>query len=105
MVKQLIILVGASVVAVIFQNQIVHGLNLMVMAHNREAVSLAGIFSGDHMGRMIQGVISLVLLPVGVGAILSGGYWLIKKSMMPHTLTVVWVLWTVLSTTLIAQAG
>jgi hypothetical protein len=105
MVKQVILLIIASVLAVIFQNQIVHALNMLVTAHNREAQSLAGIFAGDHMGRMIQGVIAVVLLPVGVGAILSGGYWLIKKQMMPHTLTVVWVLWTVLLTTLIAQAA
>lgn len=105
MIKQLILLVIASVLAVMFQSQIVHALNILVSAHNREAQSLAGVFSGDHTGRMIQGVIAVVLLPVGVGAVLSGGYYLIKKEMMPHTLTLVWVLWTVLITTLIAQAG
>jgi len=105
MVKQIILLIIASVLAVMFQSQIMHALNVLVMAHNKEASSLAGIFSGDHMGRMIQGVIAVVLLPVAVGAVLSGGYWLVKKQMMPHTLTVVWVLWTVLLTTLIAQAG
>ena len=105
MVKQLILIVLASILAVMFQSQIIHGLNILVMAHNQEAASLAGIFSGDHTGRMIQGVIAVVLLPVGVGAVLSGGYWLVKKQMMPHTLTVVWVLWTVLITTLIAQAS
>ena len=105
MFKQLILLIVASVIVVIFQSDIVHGLNILVTAHNKEASSLAGIFSGDHTGRMIQGVIAVVLLPVGVGAVLSGGYWLIKKEMMPHTLTVVWVLWTILLTTLIAQAA
>lgn len=105
MIKQLILLIIASVVAIMFQSQIVHGLNMLVMAHNKEAASLAGIFSGDHTGRMIQGVIAVVLLPVAVGGVLSGGYWLVKKQMMPHTLTVVWVLWTILLTTLIAQAA
>jgi hypothetical protein len=105
MTKQIILLIIASVLAVMFQGQIVHALNLLVTAHNKEASSLAGIFSGDHMGRMIQGVIAVVLLPVGVGAVLSGGYYLIKKQMMPHTLTVIWVLWTILLTTLIAQAA
>ncbi len=105
MIKQLFLLIIASVLAVMFQGQIVHGLNHLVTAHNKEAASLAGIFSGDQMGRMIQGVIAVVMLPVGVGAVLSGGYYLVKKEMMPNTLTVVWVLWTILLTTLIAQAA
>ncbi len=105
MFKQLILIIIASVLAVMFQSQIVHGLNMLVVAHNKEAISLAGIFSGDQIGRLIQGVIAVVLLPVGVGAVLAGGYWLVKKEMMPHTLTIIWIMWTILLTTLIAQSS
>ncbi|PHQ81501.1 MAG: hypothetical protein COB66_02040 [Coxiella sp. (in: Bacteria)] len=105
MVKQGILIIGASVAATFFAHQLVLALSMLVHAHNVVEAPLAGVFSGDKMGRVIQGVVALVLIPVGVGAVLSVAYYLVKKTAMPHVLTIVWVIWTILLTTLIAQAG
>lgn len=104
MVKQIILLIGVSIVAVFFKNEITHALNLLVYAHNQVAGWLSLIFSNDHVGRIIQGIISLIVIPVVIGAVLAGAHWLVKKTSMPHTLTVIWVIWTILLTTLLAQA-
>ena len=105
MVKQGILLIGASVAATFFAQQLILALSMLVHAHNVVEAPLSGVFAGDHMGRVIQGVVALVVIPAVIGAVLAFAYWLVKKSMMPHLLTVVWVIWTILLTTLIAQAG
>ncbi len=105
MVKQVILIICASVAAIFFKNELVHGLNLLMFAHNQVAGSLATIFSGDKLGLIIRGVISLIVVPAVIGGVLTFAYWVVKKTAMPYTLTTIWIIWTVLLTTLLAQAG
>ena len=105
MIKQLILIVCASIAAAFFKNELTHGLQILIMGHNEVARWMAMIFSNDHAGRIIQGVVALIVIPVAVGVVLSFAYWIVKKSMLPHTLMVIWMVWTVLLTTLLAQAG
>lgn len=105
MIKQIILVILASVAAIFFQNEIVHGLNLLVLGHTEMLKWLGSIFSNDRAGRIIVGVIALVIIPVLVATIVSFVYWLVKKRMLPFTATIGWVLWTVLLTTMLAQAA
>ena len=105
MVKQGVLLIGASILATFFAHQLIVGLGMLVHAHDVVQAPLAGVFSGDKMGRIIQGVVALIVIPAVVGGGLALAYWLVKKSTMPYLLTIVWVVWTILLTTLLAQAG
>ncbi len=105
MIKQFILVILASVAAIFFQSEIVHALNILVLGHTEMLKWFGTIFSNDRTGRIIVGVIALVIIPVLVASIVSIVYFLVKKRAMPFTATIGWVLWTVLLTTMLAQAG
>ncbi len=103
MIKQFILIVGASVAAIFLKDYLMHGITFLVMAHNEVSKWLVMVFANDQAGLIIQGVVSLILIPLVVAGILNFAYWAVKKTAMPHTLTVVWVIWTIILTTLLAQ--
>lgn len=105
MIKQIILLIVASIASIFFRNQLVDGVHFLLYSHDHLAALLTGIFASDQTGRMIHDVIALLLIPVVIGGGLSFLHWIVKKKAMPHTLTVMWVIWAVLVTALLAQAG
>lgn len=105
MIKQVILLIVASIASIFFKNQLVQGIHFLLYSHHQLADTLTGIFATDQTGRMIHDVIALLLIPVVIGGILSLAHWLVKKRPMPHTLAVMWVIWAILVTALLAQAG
>lgn len=105
MVKQVILIVLLSLVAIFFRSEISHLLNAVVYAHNAVAKLLHFIFSDDTVGKLIQNVIALLFLPFVAGLIVALIFWLVKRATMPHIMAVVWVLWLVLLITMLAQTG
>lgn len=103
MAKHLLFLVGFSIAAVFFKGQLVHVLHGLLAVHDRIANGLGVIFSGDAVGRILQSVIALLLIPIVVGAILAVAHWFLKQAHFPHTMTVIWVVWTVLLVTMLSQ--
>lgn len=103
--KQLVLLVVASVAAIFFKNELVHGLNLLIQGHNTVSHWMAMVFSGDVVGRIIQGVIALLLIPMAIGFVASIVYWVVRKAAFPHAFLVIWATWLVLLVTLLAQTG
>ncbi len=103
MAKQSIALVVLSLLAVVFMSQLNHVLDVLVGIHNHIAKGLHFIFADDKVGLVIQDMIALLLIPLISGFALTLSYWLAKRSQMPYMMTVVWVVWLVLLTTMIAQ--
>jgi FtsH-binding integral membrane protein len=105
MIKQVVLLIAASIASIFFKSQLVEGVHFLLYSHDHLAATLTGIFATDQTGRMIHDVIALLLIPIAIGGILSLVHYVVKKKPMPHTLTVMWVIWAVLVTALLAQAG
>lgn len=105
MLKQSILILILTLVTIFFRAEISHILNALVYAHNAIAGSLHFIFSDDTVGRLIQNVISLLLLPFICGLLVALVFWLIKRATMPHIMAVVWILWLILLITMLAQTG
>jgi hypothetical protein len=61
------------------------------------------VFSEGATGRLIQNLISLLIIPAICGFIVGIVFWLIKREAMPHIMAVVWVLWLILLVTMLAQ--
>lgn len=105
MLKQSILILILTLVTIFFRAEISHVLNALVYVHNAIAGSLHFIFSDDKVGRLIQNVISLLLLPFICGLIVALVFWLVKRVTMPHIMAVVWILWLILLITMLAQTG
>lgn len=103
MLKHILLLVGLSVAAVFFKGQLVHVLHGLLDIHDRIANGLGIIFSGDEVGRILQAVIALLLIPIVLGVVIAIAHWFIKQAHFPHTMTVIWVSWTILLVTMLSQ--
>lgn len=103
MLKHILLLVGCSIAAVFFKDQLVHVLHGLLAVHDRVANGLGVIFSEDSVGRVLQSVLALILLPIALGVIVALGHWLLKQVHFPHTMTVIWVTWTILLVAMLSQ--
>lgn len=105
MLKQSILIIVLSLIAIFFRVELSHALDLLVRAHNSVSHLLRLVFADDAIGRTIQNLIALILIPTFCGLIVGLGFWLVKRGTMPHIMAVVWVLWLILLVTMLAQTG
>ncbi|WP_267257021.1 hypothetical protein [Coxiella endosymbiont of Ornithodoros maritimus] len=101
MIKQFILLVLLSLAAIFFRIELSYVLDGLVYIHNYIARTLHLIFSDDPAGRLIQNMVSLLIIPVVAGFVVATAFWLIKRMVMPHMMAVIWVLWLILLTTMV----
>lgn len=105
MIKQIILIILLSACAIFFKTQLSHILDGLIYVHNYIAVSLHMIFSDDAVGRLIQDMVSLLIIPLVGGLLVAMVFWMFKREAMPHTLSLVWVVWLILVITMIAQTN
>lgn len=103
MLKQFILIILLTVAAVFFKSQLSHVLDWLISVHNQIATVLTKIFASDDDGRLVQDIIALLLIPILLGGVVGVIFWFIKHEMMPHMMLVIWFVWLVLLTTMIAQ--
>ncbi len=103
MVKHFILILSLTALGVMFRNELVHALDGLVLIHNYIAQTLHLVFSNDQVGRLIQDMVSLLAIPLVAGFCVAIIFWILKKAAMPHTISVIWVLWLILVTTMLAQ--
>lgn len=103
MIKQFILIVLFSFAAIIFRTQLHHALGSLIYVHNYIAQALHMVFSDDNAGRLIQDIISLLLIPVLAGLIVAMMFLLFKREAMAHSMAVIWVVWLVLLVTMITN--
>lgn len=104
MLKNVVILILLSIVAIFFKIELAAVLHFLVVVHNKIASWIAPIFSGQQIGVMIQSVLSLILLPLLLVLVVAGLYWVIKRGKMPYVVEAMWGVWIILLVTLLAQA-
>ena len=96
-IKQAILLLILSVLAMFLQNQLAHVLVFMLHLHNIVAGFVGKLTSHfGSVGIIIQGIVSLVLIPVLFGLVVSGLFWLVKHMSMPYMMSVIWVVWMIM---------
>lgn len=103
MVKQIILISLLSIATIMFREHLAYSLDYVVFLHNRIAEALHLVFADDNVGRLIQDMIALLFIPVVCGLLLASMFWLVKRTKMPHVMTVIWVVWLVLLVTMLAQ--
>lgn len=93
MLKKVLALLLLSIVMIFFLPYAQHLIHWLVMGHTWISDSLINIFSGGEAGNMIRGLIAVLCLPVLLGLIPSGIYWLIRRQHFPYFMEVVWFFW------------
>lgn len=105
MFKHILMLVGLSVAAIFFQNQLLAVLHFLTKIHDQVGSGLALIFSKNTVGEIVQSVFALLLIPVVIGILVSIAHFFMKQEHFPHTFTVIWVSWAILLAGILAEEG
>lgn len=103
--KHSFLIIACSIAAIFFKNQLTHILDFLLVAHNHVASWMSAIFSNDSAGLIIQGIIALVLIPAAAGLIAAIVCWIAKRPSHPHVMVTIWIVWTILLVTMLAQAA
>lgn len=103
MVKQSILFVSFSIIAIFFKLQLAKLWQEIMLLNNKLSSGLTLIFSSDQTGRIVQSVVILIVIPLIVGGIVALVFWLLKRSAMPHIMTTIWLTWTVLLVSMLAK--
>lgn len=100
MTKHLVLLIILSVVAVFFRAELAYVVHIALQVHDHLVAWLGLVFSAGKWGQLIQLSLVLLLIPVVLGLVISGVYWLIKRKKLPCLMEVIWISWFVLLTAL-----
>ena len=105
MFKHILFLIGLSVAAIFFQDQLMQALQFFMVMHAELAKGLGDIFSVDKIGEVVQSVLALLLIPAAIGVLIAVLHFFIRKHHFPHTMTTIWVAWAVLLVSVLSQTG
>lgn len=105
MIKHVLMLIGLSVAAIFFQDQLMAALKFFMLVHAELAKGLGVIFSVDKIGEIVQSVLALLLIPAVIAAIVALAHLFIRQQHFPHTMTVIWIAWAVLLVSVLSQTG
>lgn len=105
MVKHIVVLIIASIIAVFFRTEVSYIAHGLLMVHDKIVHVLSAVFSGGQWGQLIELSFTLFILPVIFGLIVAGIYWMIKRKAMPRMMELVWIIWVILLTALSLQGS
>lgn len=101
MLKNFIVLILLSL-GVVFGTKHIHPfLLVLVSAHDWIAQLLLQVFSGGEIGSAVRNLLSLIILPLFIGAIPAIVYWFSKHRQFPYFMHIVWIMWLVQTTAII----
>mgnify|MGYP004001754247 CR=1 FL=1 len=101
MIKQLIYLLIASLIIVLFASFFNHLLTWLQQLHHLLQNTLTQVFANSQLGQTITGLLSLFLVPLVIMLVVSGVYLVFKKKPLPQQDGLLWAVWLVLATTLV----
>jgi len=103
MYKQCILLVILTIVAVFIQDQLEHVVKIILYVHDLIAKDLMFFLSGRPLGRVIQGIVALLVIPFIAGGLAALGFWLVKHVSMPHMMATIWIMWMIVLVAVLAS--
>jgi hypothetical protein len=103
MLKHIAAIVLLSIFVIIMMSNVQVVLNLLLSAHQWISQTLTDVFSGGPAGNLTRQLIALLCLPLLIGLIPVGIYWLAKRSFFPYFMTFVWASWLVEVTAIVVM--
>ncbi|MDF1654804.1 MAG: hypothetical protein P1U34_06780 [Coxiellaceae bacterium] len=105
MVKHFVLLIIVSIVAVFFRTEISYLVHGLLMIHDKIVHGLSAVFSGGQWGQLIELSLTLFIIPVVLGLIIMGIFWVVKRTQLPRIMEFIWIVWFILLTALALQGS
>lgn len=99
----LVILVVLSLIILAFMSNTQAVVNGILAAHAWLADLLTQVFSGGTAGDLTRQLIALITIPIALSLIPVLIYWLLRRSMFPYFMQVIWVTWLIQTAALVIQ--
>jgi hypothetical protein len=103
MLKQIFLIIFASIVIIFFTPFLQHVLHMIVASHDWINNQLKQVFSVGEAGRIIRELLAMLAVPVLVSIFPAAIYWLIKRAWFPWTLEIIWVVWLMQATAIVQR--
>ena len=103
MYKHIIYLLVLSVIVLFTIPYCNTGLHALLTVHSFIVNELGKIFAGGEIGHMIKNVVSVLIIPFGIGLIIFLIHWLFKRGHMPLLPNIIWALWFILMTAIVMK--
>lgn len=101
MVKQIVILIFLSFIAIVSMAYLRETLGWLGMLHEWLSGVLSTVFSGSTMGKLVREIIALIVIPLGVALVPAGLYWAALRKQMPYTIHIFIGVWGMLLVSII----
>jgi hypothetical protein len=99
----LVTLVALSIVIILFMSNTQAVIGWILSAHAWVADVLTQVFSGGSAGDLTRQLLALITIPIALALIPVGIYWLLRRSMFPYFMQVIWVTWLIQTAALVIQ--
>jgi uncharacterized membrane protein len=101
MIKHIVAIVALSILVILTMPHIQTGLQALLSLHDWISETLKIVFSDGQAGNVSRELIASLSVPFLVGIIPAGLYWIVKRSLLPHFILIVWVTWLVQTSALV----
>lgn len=98
MIKQGLLMVLLTFLTVLLRTQLHFLLSLIVIFQGHLSGLLGLVFSSGFIGRLVQDVIVLLIMPVLVSLLIALIYWSIKRVKFKYTMSIACLIWVMLVT-------
>lgn len=98
-----IALIALSILIILFMSYGNLILGWVLSAHQWVAEVLTQVFTGGQAGDLTRQLLALLAIPFLVGLIPVFIYWLLKRTMLPGFMQIVWVTWLIQTAALVIQ--
>lgn len=95
MLKNIIILIALSLVAVFFMPTVTEGVKYLLVIHQKVSSELANVFYDGTTGNLIKEFIALLAMPFIAALIPTIVYWVVKRHWFPYFMEVLWIFWLI----------
>jgi hypothetical protein len=101
MLKQLIAVIGLSIVIIFGVSYAHQFIQLLVSTHDWVMQLLTDVFSVGQAGKIARNLIALLTIPILASLLLALVYWFIRRRWLPYFMEIVWIVWLVQASALI----
>src|SRR3990167_10976728 len=105
MVKQIIILIIASLIVILASDYLNPILTWLMQLNDWLCGLLKQVFSRGLVGHTLTHALPLFVIPVVLGGLVSAVYWMFKRAQMAYFNEVMWAIWLVLTVLLLRVAS
>jgi len=103
MLKQVIAIISISLGVILASSYAQEAVQLLLRGHEWISQLLTEVFSSGSAGDLTRQLIAVLAVPLLIGIIMAVLYWVLRRSWFPYFMPMVWLVWLVQTTAIVAS--